>query len=148
MIGKWSMISLGKGYYDFSFSSKEDMRSVCSLAWNRKALSMDPRFHSESTKNVTHTMLGQDSQSSSRVLKSYDFLYRWRNNRSWMMQQITDLFDTLLNKLPDQILFERESFAFFVSIEYENLHAFYHGCRTIGHLVFRCRRSLKKPKPK
>ncbi|KAF1879605.1 hypothetical protein Lal_00033262 [Lupinus albus] len=31
MIGKWSMISLGRGFDDFSFSSVKDMRSVYAM---------------------------------------------------------------------------------------------------------------------
>lgn len=30
-IGQWSMISLGKGFYKFSFASKEDLRRVWSV---------------------------------------------------------------------------------------------------------------------
>ncbi|KAF1859038.1 hypothetical protein Lal_00000862 [Lupinus albus] len=30
-VGKWTMISLGRGFYEFSFSSIEDMRRVCAL---------------------------------------------------------------------------------------------------------------------
>ncbi|KAF1867169.1 hypothetical protein Lal_00049598 [Lupinus albus] len=34
-IGKWTMISLGSGFYEFSFSSIDDMRSVCGMgSWN------------------------------------------------------------------------------------------------------------------
>ncbi|KAE9607816.1 hypothetical protein Lalb_Chr09g0334161 [Lupinus albus] len=34
-VGKWTMISLGRGFYEFSFSYIEDMRRVCALgSWN------------------------------------------------------------------------------------------------------------------
>ncbi|KAF1870212.1 hypothetical protein Lal_00003418 [Lupinus albus] len=37
MIGEWNMISLGRGFYDFSFASLEDMRMVCSVgSWSLK----------------------------------------------------------------------------------------------------------------
>ncbi|OIW07807.1 hypothetical protein TanjilG_31999 [Lupinus angustifolius] len=37
MIGTWSMISLSHGFYDFSFSSVEDMMTVCAVgSWSLK----------------------------------------------------------------------------------------------------------------
>ncbi|XP_019433746.1 PREDICTED: uncharacterized protein LOC109340495, partial [Lupinus angustifolius] len=47
-------------------------------------------------------------------------------------------------QLPNQILVEREGFAFFVNIEYENLPEFCNGCQTIGHMISNCRRVKKK----
>ncbi|KAF1885661.1 hypothetical protein Lal_00039509 [Lupinus albus] len=45
--------------------------------------------------------------------------------------------------LPNQIIVEREGFAFFVSIEYDNLPVFCVGCQAIGH-VASASRKLKK----
>lgn len=42
--------------------------------------------------------------------------------------------------LRDQILGERNDFAFFVGIDYENLPDFCPGCQVIGHLVANCRK--------
>ncbi|KAF1869339.1 hypothetical protein Lal_00018432 [Lupinus albus] len=37
MVGKWSMISLGRGFYEFTFSYVEDMMSICATgSWNLK----------------------------------------------------------------------------------------------------------------
>ncbi|XP_019433071.1 PREDICTED: uncharacterized protein LOC109339967 [Lupinus angustifolius] len=55
--------------------------------------------------------------------------------------------------LPDQILVEREEFAFFVYLEYENLPDYCLGCQTIGHLTYNCKKNGKNvfaeelPKP-
>lgn len=36
-IGSWSMVSLGKGFYEFSFSSPPDLRNVLSIgSWSLK----------------------------------------------------------------------------------------------------------------
>ncbi|XP_019447354.1 PREDICTED: uncharacterized protein LOC109350586 [Lupinus angustifolius] len=44
----------------------------------------------------------------------------------------------LKSKLPNQILVERDGFAFFVPIEYESLPHFCNGCQTIGHTLANC----------
>ncbi|KAF1894103.1 hypothetical protein Lal_00004022 [Lupinus albus] len=60
MVGKWNMISLGKGFYEFSFSSVEDMHSIWSTgSWNLKPgllrLSLwTPDFNPELQK-LTHS---------------------------------------------------------------------------------------------
>ncbi|XP_019455044.1 PREDICTED: uncharacterized protein LOC109356164 [Lupinus angustifolius] len=47
-------------------------------------------------------------------------------------------------QLPDQILVERERFAFFVNLEYENLLEFCNGCEAIGHMISNCRRENER----
>ncbi|KAF1867150.1 hypothetical protein Lal_00049579 [Lupinus albus] len=77
MIGKWNMISLGRGFYDFAFSFVEDLRRVCA-------------------------------------------------------------------RLAKPIIVEREDYAFFVSIEYDNLPAFCAGYQSIGHMASDCRKIKKE----
>ncbi|XP_019418408.1 PREDICTED: uncharacterized protein LOC109329190 [Lupinus angustifolius] len=50
----------------------------------------------------------------------------------------------LKSELPNQILVEREGYAFFVELEYEKLPQFCTGCQTIGHLHSNCRKKMKE----
>lgn len=53
------------------------------------------------------------------------------------------LIDIDLNsKLRNQILVERENFAFFAAIEYEKLPEFYTICQNIGHSLINCKRNV------
>ncbi|KAF1888014.1 hypothetical protein Lal_00024025 [Lupinus albus] len=117
MIGKWSMISLGKGFYEFSFDSVEDMRSVCAIgSWNLKPGGIG-------------TPISLDAATNNRTFGHF-------------AKVLVDI--NLKAKLLDQILVEREGFDFFVYIEYENLPEFCVSCQSIGHLASNCRRTNKR----
>ncbi|XP_019430033.1 PREDICTED: uncharacterized protein LOC109337508 [Lupinus angustifolius] len=146
MIGKWSMISLGKGFYEFSFLSLEDMRTICSVgSWNLKPgflrlFLWSPDFNPNLQKQ-SHTQcwikiynLPQEYWSP-RIIFSIAF-----GHFAKVMVEIN-----LKAELLEQILVEREGFAFFVSIEYENLSDFCQKCQVIGHAVHQCRKQVKKP---
>lgn len=51
----------------------------------------------------------------------------------------------MASDLRNQILVEREGFAFFVEIDYERLPAFCSFCGIIGHSLVDCRKSGSKP---
>ncbi|XP_019447356.1 PREDICTED: uncharacterized protein LOC109350589 [Lupinus angustifolius] len=163
MIRKWSMISLGKGFYEFSFSSLEDMRTICSVgSWNLKPgilrlFLWSPDFNPNLQKQ-SHTQcwikiynLPQEYWSPRIIFSiaggigtpiSMDEATHTRSfgHFAKVMVEIN-----LKAELPDQILVEREGFAFFVSIEYENLPDFCQRCHVIGHVVHQCRKQIKKP---
>lgn len=46
----------------------------------------------------------------------------------------------LLTNLPNDIMFERDSYALFVRIEYKKIPSFYKFCKIIGHLVAQCKK--------
>ncbi|XP_019414619.1 PREDICTED: uncharacterized protein LOC109326388 [Lupinus angustifolius] len=160
-IGKWTMISLGKGFYDFAFSSMEDMRNVCAVgSWSLKPgflrlFLWSPDFNLNLQK-LSHTQcwikihnLPQEYWSP-RILFSIAggigtpiSLDEATHTRSFghFARVLVEL--NLKTNLPEQILVEREGFAFFVSIKYENLPNFCQGCQTIGHMVAQCRRNNK-----
>ncbi|KAE9587721.1 hypothetical protein Lalb_Chr23g0276971 [Lupinus albus] len=97
---------------------------------------MDPRFQSESTKNVTHAILGKihnlpQEYWSPRIIFSIVggigtqiALDDATDSRSFGHFAKVLVEINLKNKLPGQILVEREDFAFFVSIEYEKSTCF------------------------
>ncbi|XP_019431188.1 PREDICTED: uncharacterized protein LOC109338411 [Lupinus angustifolius] len=105
MLGKWDMISLGRGFYDFSFSSLDDMRRGIG------------------------TPISLDEATNRRTFGHF-------------AKVLVDI--NLKASLPDQILVEREGFAFFVNIEYENLPEFCSACEAIGHFAYNCRKFSKK----
>ncbi|XP_019429685.1 PREDICTED: uncharacterized protein LOC109337219 [Lupinus angustifolius] len=159
MIGKWSMVSLGKGFYEFSFASLEDMRMICAIgSWSLKPgfLRMflwTPDFNPALQKQ-SHTQcwvkihnLPQEYWNP-RILFSIAggigtpiSLDEATHNRTFghFAKVLVEL--NLKSHLPDQILVERDNFAFFVAIEYENLPAFCHHCQAIGHTEFQCRKN-------
>ncbi|XP_019447216.1 PREDICTED: uncharacterized protein LOC109350434 [Lupinus angustifolius] len=162
MIANWNMLSLGKGFYEFSFSTMEDMRKICSIGtWNLKPgilrlflwtpdfnLNHQKQTHSQTWIRITGlpqeywspkiifsiaggigTPLSLDGATSNRTFGHF----------SKVLVEID-----LKIELPNQILVEREGFAFFVGIEYENLPEICTGCSSIGHLLAQCRRVTKK----
>ncbi|KAF1880119.1 hypothetical protein Lal_00022248 [Lupinus albus] len=162
MIGKWNMISLGRGFYDFSFASLEDMRMVCSVgSWSLKPgilrLSLwSPNFNPNKQK-MSHSqcwikLMGLPLEYwSPKVIFSIAggvrtpiALDEATTNRTFCHFAKVLVEVNLKESLLEQILVEREGFAFFVSIKYEKLPEFCKGCQTIGHLVTNCRKNVKK----
>ncbi|XP_019433032.1 PREDICTED: uncharacterized protein LOC109339940, partial [Lupinus angustifolius] len=162
MIRKWSLVSLGKGYYEFAFSSIEDMRSVCSVgSWSLKPgffrIFLWTTDFNPNLQKLSHTRcwvkihnLPQEYWSP-RIIFSIAggigtpiSLDDATSNRSFghFSKVLVEL--NLKDNLPDQILVEREGYAFFVNIEYDNLPNLCQGCQAIGHLVSQCRKVKKK----
>ncbi|XP_019450653.1 PREDICTED: uncharacterized protein LOC109352923 [Lupinus angustifolius] len=159
MIGKWDMISLGRGFYDFSFSSIEDMRSVCAVgSWSLKPgvlrLSLWTPDFNPNLQKLSHSqcwvrILGLPQEYwSAKILFSIAgglgtpiSLDDATSNRSFghFARVLVDI--DLKSHLHNQILVEREDFAFFVYIEFENLPDFCLRCNSIGHLASTCRKN-------
>ncbi|XP_058784901.1 uncharacterized protein LOC131659773 [Vicia villosa] len=159
---KWGVTSLGKGYYEFSFSSLEDVRRVrSSPAWNLNPgiLKLFPW-----SKDFVRTNM---KQSSAQVWVRIHGLAQeyWRpkilftiassigtpicidssSNKPLLERPfghfVRVLVDIdLLKDLRDKILVERAGFAFFVDLEYEKLPDFCSFCKIMGHTVYTCRR--------
>ncbi|XP_019418439.1 PREDICTED: uncharacterized protein LOC109329226 [Lupinus angustifolius] len=162
MIGPWSMVSLGKGYYDFSFSSVEDMRSICAVgAWSLKPsflrMSLWTPDFNPSQKRHSHSQcwvkifgLPQEYWSP-RILFSIAgglgtpiSLDDATSKRSFGHYALVLVEVNIREDLHEQILVEREGFAFFVGIEYENVPPYCTSCNSIGHVQSNCRRLTKK----
>ncbi|KAF1876311.1 hypothetical protein Lal_00029658 [Lupinus albus] len=104
LVGKWSMISLGRGFYEFAFSSTEDMRSICATSsWNIKPVGIG-------------SPISPDAATTNR---SFGHIAR----------VLVDV--NLKNSIPNQVLVERDEFEFLVGVEVENMPTFCSGCQEI-----------------
>ncbi|CAL0315585.1 unnamed protein product [Lupinus luteus] len=156
------MVSLGRGYYDFSFSSLDDMRSVCAVgAWNLhpgflRLYLWTPDFN-PALQKFTHAqcwvkIIGLPQEYwSPRIIFSIAggigtpiSLDEATNNRTFghFARVLVDM--DLKSDLPNKIMVEREGYAFFVELEYEKLPQYCNGCQTIGHMVSNCRKKMKE----
>ncbi|KAF1872494.1 hypothetical protein Lal_00016795 [Lupinus albus] len=162
MVGKWDMLSLGRGFYEFSFSSVEDMRLICATgSWNLRPgllrLSLwTPDFNPELQK-ATHSQcwvkisgLPQEYWCASIILSIAGgigtpiALDEATKNRAFGHFARALVEVNLTITAPTKILVERDGFKFFVDVEVENRPAFCSGCQAIGHVVSNCRRLLKE----
>lgn len=155
-IGQWRMTSLGKGFFEFGFSSQEDLRSVWTVgSWslNPGLLRLSkwcPDFNPKNQKQ-THTQcwiriydLPQEYWRSRILFEvaagistpiAIDEMTRKRYFGHYA-RVLVDL--DLSGELVNEILVERDSFAFYVGIEYERLPEYCKHCQTIGHSVVQC----------
>ncbi|KAK2455694.1 hypothetical protein QL285_003121 [Trifolium repens] len=161
-IGKWGIISLGKGYYEFSFSSLEDMRSVRSVSsWNLapgmlKLFAWNPDFNpslqQQSSAQVWIRIHGlsqeywrpkilfaiASSVGTPICLDAFSNKHMLERSFGHYARVLVDV--NLLQELRFGVLVERKGFAFFVDIEYENLPDFCSYCSSIGHHVDVCKK--------
>lgn len=161
-INQWSMVSLGKGFYEFSFASAEDQCSVWSVgSWSLKPgflrlSAWTPDFNPNSIKQTEYqcwiriiglpqeywspkilfemagcfgTPIALDETTIKRIFGHYG-------------RVLVDL--DLNSKLRDEILVEREGYAFSVFIEYEKLPEFCTNCQTIGHSLGNYKKLVSK----
>ena len=161
-LGRWGIISLGKGCYEFVFSSVEDLRSVRSVgSWNLSS-------------GILKLFVGSENFSPNTQLKTnaqvWVRLYRlsqeyWRKKTLFAIASsvgtpiCTDsvsgkpmiertfghyarvLVDVdLSTDLRYMVLVERKGYAFFVDLEYENLPDFCAYCKIPGHHIDICKK--------
>ncbi|XP_058754626.1 uncharacterized protein LOC131627787 [Vicia villosa] len=161
-IGKWGITSLGKGFFEFAFSSLEDVQRLRSVnAWSipNGILKLFPW-----TKDFIPSTLKQTSAQVWIRVHGLSQEY-WRpkilftiassigtpicidsaSNKSaferpfgHFVRILVDL--DLTKELSYKILVERVGFAFLVDIEYEKIPNFCTFCNCIGHSVSNCKR--------
>jgi hypothetical protein len=161
-LSKWGVSSLGKGYYEFVFSTLEDVRRVRSIAsWNLNpgmlklfAWSKDfnPRVQQNVSAQVWVRFYGLSQEywrpniifaiaSSIGTPICIDSITAKPMIDRTFGQFVRVLVDMDLSQtLRDKVLVERKGFAFFVEIDYENLPQFCSNCKLIGHHVGVCKR--------
>jgi hypothetical protein len=168
-IGKFGIISLGKGFYEFSFSTLEDMRSVRSVSsWNLapgmlKLFAWYPDFNpsvqQQSSAQVWIRIHGlsqeywrpkilfaiASSVGTPICLDSFSNKPMLERSFGHYARVLVDV--NLSQELRFGVLVERKGFAFFVDIEYENLPDFCSFCSSVGHHVDYCKKK-KEPVPK
>lgn len=161
-LSKWGVSSLGRGYYEFVFSSLEDVNRVRSIAaWNLnpgmlKLFSWSRDFNSKSQKNsnaqvwVRFYGLSQEYWSKNILFTIAGSLgspigtdantSKPRIERTFAQYARVlidlDVSQTIRHKL----LVERKGFAFFIDVVYENLLDYCTNCKSIGHYVDICKR--------
>lgn len=167
-IGKWGITSLGKGFFEFAFSSLEDIQRVRSVsAWSipQGVLKLFPW-----TKEFVPSTLKRNSAQVWIIIHGLSQEY-WcprivfaitssirtpicidpTSNKSAFERPfrhfVRVLVDLDLTKdLIDKILDERIGFAFFVDIEYEKVPKLCSFCSCIGHSASICKRKVTTSK--
>jgi hypothetical protein len=159
---KWGIISLGKGYFEFTFSTLEDVRRVRSIpSWNinpglLKLFAWTKDFNPKSQRNTSAQVwvkffgLSQEYwhknilfaiASSIGTPICVDSVTAKPMHERTFGQFARVLVDMDLSQpLRFKVLVERKGFAFFVELEYENVPDFCNNCQVIGHHVDNCRR--------
>jgi hypothetical protein len=164
---KWGITSIGRGFFEFSFTSLEDVRRVRSHAsWNLNpgmlklfAWSKDfnPRYqHNTSAqvwvkiyglsqeywrKNILFSIVsGIGSPICTDSVTAKPLIERTFGHYARVLVEI-DLTQALRYK----ILVERKGYAFYVDLEYENVPEYCTYCRTIGHHVDFCKKCYPEP---
>lgn len=160
-LGHWGLISLGRGYYEFSFSSVEYLRSVRPVSsWNLKpgVLRLFSWTADFSPLNQRHTT----AQCWIRITGLAQEYWRPRiifsiagnigtpicldaatskctidRNFGHYACVLVDI--DLNSNLRSQIPVERENYAFFVGVKYENMPEFCNVCQNTGHSLTSCK---------
>jgi hypothetical protein len=167
---KWGVISLGKGFFEFTFSTLEDVRRVRSIpSWNLNpgmlklfAWSKDfnPRMQHNTSAQVWVKFFGLSqeywhknilftiSSSLGTPICTDSITARPMHERTFgqFARVLVDM--DLSQPLRYKVLVERKGFAFFVEIEYENIPDFCNVCQIIGHHVDNCKRWNKEEEVK
>jgi len=150
----WKMVPPDKGYYDFHFDSADDLRKI----WTTGTVK-DFKYLSQ---NQTHVLLWihlvelPQEYWRERTLKEIASAVGTSINIDEPTRNCTfghyarTLVDIdLSNRAYDEILVEREGFAFKVEVQYERRLLFCYHCYSIGHNVSTCRwLHLQPPKDK
>jgi len=153
----WKMVPLGKGFYDFHFESMDDLKKVWAAGTINLKLGL-LRF-SQWTKDFrllvqkqTHVSLWirlvelpQEywrertlKEIASAVGTPIDIDGTTRNRTFGHYARILVDID-LSKKAYDEVLVERDRYAFMVEIQYERRPLFCHHCYSIGHNISTCR---------
>lgn len=157
-IGQWRMTSLGKGYFEFSFSSTDDLRSV----WAVGTWSLKPGLLRLSQWTADFNPKNQKQTHVQCWVRLYDLPKEYWRPRILFeiasaigtpisINEVTQKrvfghyarvlvdFDLTAEPVKD-ILVEREKYAFYIGVDYEKLPPFCNFCHSIGHSIAQCNR--------
>jgi hypothetical protein len=161
-LARWGIISLGKDFYEFSFSSLEDVRRVRSVAsWNLdsgylKLFAWSRDFNPNLQKNTTAQVwvrlygLAQEywrpnilfaiASSIGTPICTDAIVAKPMFDRTFGQYARVLVDMDLSQTLRYKVLVERVGFAFFVELDYENLPSFCTRCKMVGHYVEVCKK--------
>ncbi|CAJ2679212.1 unnamed protein product [Trifolium pratense] len=140
------MVSLGKDYFEFIFSSLDDLSAVRSIDfWNLTPGLL--RTHAWSADFNPHNV--QPSTAWIRIhglARSPLALDEATKKRTFghFARIIIDVY--LSSNFHERILVERNDFDFYVDAEYENIPPFCNSCQIIGHSVNNCKYQTPRAK--
>lgn len=161
-LGPWGVSFIGKGYYEFIFTSLEDVKRVRSVAaWNLSpgnlklfAWSKDfsPKTQQNSSAQVWVKIYGLSQEywrrnilfsiagsiGSPICLDSVTAKPMIERTFAQYARVLVDL--DLSQSLAYKLLVERQGFAFFVDLDYENLPNYCSHCNMIGHSIDYCKK--------
>jgi hypothetical protein len=161
-LDRWGVSFIGKGFYEFCFSSIEDVRRVRSVSsWNLnpgvlKLFAWQNDFSPSSQKNTSAQVwvkifgLAQEywrpriitaitsSLGSPIIIDAAVTKPRFERTFGQYVRVLVDI--DISQELHYKILVERKGFAFFVEVEYENLPQFCTHCNMVGHYLEICKR--------
>jgi len=160
-LSKWGVMSLGKGFYEFTFTCLEDVKRVRSIAsWNLnpgilKLFPWTKHFHS-SVQNNSSAQVWLRIYGLSQEYWRPKILFAIASSVGTpicidsaiskpMVERTFGLFARVLvdidlsQDLRYKVLVERKDYAFFVDFEYENLPDFCTHCNKIGHYIDICK---------
>jgi len=153
----WKMVPLSKGYYDFHFDLADDLRKIWAAGTiNLKSgllrlsqWTKDFKYYSQKQTHVSLWIrlveLPQEywwertlKEIASTVGTPIDIDGPTRNRTfGHYARMLVDI--DLSKRAYDEILVERDGFAFKVEVQYERRPLFCHHCYSIGHNVTTCR---------
>jgi hypothetical protein len=161
-LDRWGIASLGKGYYEFYFSSLEDVRRVRSVvSWNLNpgflklfAWSGDfnPNLQRNTSAQVWVRIYGLSQEywrpkilfaivSSIGTPICTDSIASKSMFERTFGQYARVLVDMDLSQdIRYKVLVERKGYAFFVDLDYENLPDFCSHCKMVGHYAEICKK--------
>jgi hypothetical protein len=161
-LAPWGITSLGKGFYEISFSSLEDVRRVRSVAsWNLEpgflklfpwTSDFNPNLQKNTTAQVWVRLYGLAQEywrpkiiftiaSSIGTPICTDAIVAKPMFERTFGQYARVLVDMDVSQpIRSKVLVERTGFAFFVDLDYENLPPFCSHCKMVGHFLEVCKR--------
>jgi len=161
-LGRWGVSFIGKGYYEFCFSSVEDLRRVRSVGtWNLepgllKLFAWLGDFNPSLQRNCTAQVwlriygLSQEywrpkilfavASSVGSPICTDEAATKSRFDRTFgqFARVLVDM--DLSQPLKYNVLVERKGYAFFVDFDYENIPDFCNHCKAVGHHVRVCKK--------
>jgi hypothetical protein len=153
----WKMVPLGKGFYDFHFESPEDLKKI----WAVGTVNLKPGLLRFSQWTKDFKLLTQKQTHVSLWIRLVELPQEYWRERT--LKEIASAVGTpididgptrnrtfghyarilvdidLSKKAYDEVLVEREGYAFKVEIQYERRPLFCHHCYSIGHNITTCR---------
>jgi len=166
-LSRWGITSLGKGFYEFTFSCLEDVKRVRSISsWNLNpgimklftwSRDFNPKMHNSTSAQVWVQIHGLAQEYwRPRILFAIPSsvgtpICTDAASSKPMMEQTFGQYARVLvdmdvtQTLRYKVLVERNNFAFFVELDYENLPDFCTYCKKIGHYMEICKNRLNEP---